>query len=507
MNWTDDEIDELLVRYIDQDLSSDELERFERLLTIQPSVRQKLSNWKRLKLGLSNLAASKNSSGRILGASFADRIIQASQQRVRESGDAKLAPWIRRDPSSTTVDSAKRIQERDLEPALPSRQPFSTTYKWVLGLATSGIAASLIAIAYWSHSPGVVPESLIAESSKNVLTTPRTHPATPILDDQISSPLNVNGPLNSNALATSNALANSVAMEMRSNQRVAPPEISRGASKLGPATSNALSPIERFKPNEDMNGLSSTKPDSTKNAMESTVTSSLAPSAEQLKLFQEMTIDPSGTFLFVIDVSLAREMTNLDDLRRLLDHYDIAWASDLEINDSVQTKLSQSRMIAEAGKSGLLADFTEPKVKLDPSVENEAANEVISLVYVKARGKRLDAAMMEVMQRTEDFPLFSFDLAFDPPTHELMNELRLIQEASLPKTSVQGSEKDSSAVHLSRQDNAKHSTGYFAAGPRRTTAMSPQIRLQSKLPLDAEMLNPVVYALFIVRHAAAENAR
>jgi hypothetical protein len=227
----------------------------------------------------------------------------------------------------------------------------------------------------------------------------------------------------------------------------------------------------------------------------------LNPSPQQLKMLEEMMANPNGMFLMVVDVQLPEGVTDLETLRAVLDRHDIAWANELNIDDSVQSTLAKSRMIDDAGKRGLIPDYVESDRERTKSKEKAENGEVVSLVFVKARGSRLDAALIEVMQQTDEFPVFSFDLAFDPPTQALMNELRFIQEASLPVPNNQRVRENVSNV-IQRSGGAR-----FAAGPRRTAAMELGARRQGRPPMDAETMNPISYALFIVRHAAPSSSR
>jgi hypothetical protein len=245
-----------------------------------------------------------------------------------------------------------------------------------------------------------------------------------------------------------------------------------------------------------------------KEAASSVVGADLKPSADQLKAIEAMMKDPNGTFLFVVDIGLPDDVTDVLALRRILDRHDIAWASELEIDESMQKSLAKSRMISEAGKQGLIPDFLDPNASpARPESDGLETEPSVSLVFVKARAARLDAAIIEVMQQTDDFPTFSFDLAFDPPTHALMNELRFIQEASLPSLNIPSSKDISNLIRPSRSNARQDSLEYFAAGPRRSKEMSLETRRSSRLPLDLETMNPVSYALFIMRHAKPESAK
>ena len=56
MTWSAEETDELLIRYLDRELSSEELKRFEQLILTDSTLRQKLMEWKALERVLKNYA-------------------------------------------------------------------------------------------------------------------------------------------------------------------------------------------------------------------------------------------------------------------------------------------------------------------------------------------------------------------------------------------------------------------------------------------------------------------
>jgi len=491
MSFTDDEIDELLARYMDQELSSNEMLRLEQILARQPEIRSKLNKWEEIRRGLKTLSSASKTANQ-LPFSLADSVIQAARLRVAESGDSTLAPWIERAKPISSVESARRLEERDAIPASGVRNSSRLKRNWLFGIAASGIAVCLLAITYFS-SAGPASNTLL---SKNELPATVPSAIAPINGDSVAQrPLKLE-------LETSNA--DLVVSKEESQSTSKTPESSLPFPSIASNTRSSQEGLGMKSANLSSQEVA-TRPSDPIPSTPSTVSPSLAPSIEQLKLLEDMLANPKGSFLFVIDVSLPTDIDNLDSLRNLLDNYDIAWASQLEIDESIQMNLAKSRMIAEAGKNGLLADFAQPKPKIDEPGSESKSKEVVSLVFVKARGKRLDSALIEVMQRTDDFPLFSFDLAFDPPTNQLMNELRFIQEASLPSTSSQETQNRSTAVRLAMPSERNTAANYFAAGPRRTPAMSLETRRQSRLPENSELMNPVSYALFIVRYSMPEN--
>jgi hypothetical protein len=166
----------------------------------------------------------------------------------------------------------------------------------------------------------------------------------------------------------------------------------------------------------------------------------------------------------------------------------------LNVEESTLKKLADSRLIA-SGK--VVLPDAKPRATLDNTEDEPKAG----LMFVKARGERLDAAIIEIMQRVDTFPEFSMDMAFDAPAQALASELQFIQEASLPKNAPVA--KSSIASMLSSRSNADNSVNRFQAPQRRGLPLAPEKRLSGKGPngLGAEMMNPISCAILILREA------
>jgi hypothetical protein len=476
MDWEEHEKDELLVRYLDHELTSNEIDRFEQLLITDPNLRQKLSDWQALGEKLNDLKA-QNPTGRRLDASFADRVIRGAKTYVSEQDDPNLAPWIPRESLPTIVEPASRLQARDRESnSISGRQDRRRdTRRWIVRGSLIAVAASLLVI-FALNLPRPQPNTLVSPGENLAEQGPRS-------EGKSTNQIVIHGGNETTSSATDS---------------VAPPSNLESTALLAPdkAVQNSTTTMQ------SSNALADAAPSPTgsKEGTSFSVGPDLKPNAEQIKMLEDMMKNPSGLFLMVIDVRLPEGIADLDALRGTLDRHDIAWASELDIDESIQSNLEKSRMIAEAGKRGLIPDFVDPTLDRSASKNSSDKKEVVSLVFVKARGSRLDAAIVEVMRQTEEFPDFSFDLAFDPPTHALMNELRFIQEASLAEANRPTHENVSNVVQRSRGS-------HFLAGPRRSKSMEIETRRQGRLPLEAESINPISYALFIVRHAEPNSTR
>ncbi len=217
-------------------------------------------------------------------------------------------------------------------------------------------------------------------------------------------------------------------------------------------------------------------------------------------MLEAMSPTAPGAFVMVIDVSLPPGVTELDSLQSVLSRHDIPWSSQIDVNEEARASLVDSRLISEAAKQGYLPDDARKETGDASKIKN---GESVSLVFVKGRGSRLDQALIELMRRIEEFPEFSFDLAFDPPIKSLVDELRFVQEASLATPTSQAQEA-AGAVRVKTETEAGPWGSVFSAAPRRTPAMQHDIRKQSAEIGTASLMNSVAYALIIVRHAKSE---
>jgi hypothetical protein len=204
------------------------------------------------------------------------------------------------------------------------------------------------------------------------------------------------------------------------------------------------------------------------------------------------------SYLLVVDISLRDHDESHEVLDQILTRYDIPSAVDLDVEESTLKKLAESRLIA-SGKADLPDLKTQPKQQAK-STDGDAPD-VAELMFVKARGERLDAAIIEIMQRVDAFPEFSMDMAFDAPAQALASELRFIQEAALPKNAP--IPKSSIASMLSSRATSGGSVDRFQAPSRRGLPLAAEKRLSGKGPngLGAEMMNPISCAILILRKA------
>jgi hypothetical protein len=282
------------------------------------------------------------------------------------------------------------------------------------------------------------------------------------------------------------------------NQLVAPtlpPDGSKALAAKTPTVELENSSSTNRNPSPDAS-IGSSKNQIAESSSSSSVAADLQLSADQLKMVEAFSPTAPGAFVFVIDVSLPKGVQDTEVLQDILAKNDIPWASQIDIDPIVRGKLVGSRMISEAAKQGLLPDV----VPVNPSEKRAGPEESVSLIFVKGRGQRLDKALIEIMRRVDDFPEFSFDLAFDPPIQSMVEELRFIQEAKLAtiENPVSGA---ANAIRIRSETEPSNYESFFAAAPRRSPSMSRNLRRKAAELGNSEIMNPVAYALVIVRHS------
>ncbi len=480
MSRMDNNPEDLLVSYFDQELSSEDRARCEQYLNENPAARRRLEEWERQRHFLKGLVTENRDHRRELSSDFSERVLAAASRRVTEASSADLAPWIHR-----TTESARGPQDRS-----GSGSSNGTRIRWTWGAAA--LAASLLAMLIYWPRPQVEMRTLLSRATEwknqpEASKRPATPESTSTTDDQQVATSTENGkrekgegydskPRQGSKENIQRELPGSLA---EASPQATPPKGADSRIPFGPGSSK----------------------------LDSTATLRSVPGS-----IDDLLINPKGTFLFVVDLSLPEGVGELDRLRALLDRYDIAWSDQLLIEESTRSKLEKSRLVAEAGKRGLLPDFVPPqsasRATTEPTPSEAKATgqplpAVVSLIFVKARAARLDRAIGEVMQRVEDFPEFSFDLAFDSPTQALADELRYIQETQLPDVKEELAQVASTLTL--RVDGSENPRGTnFISAQRRIAPMSREIRQKNNLPISAEILNPVAYALFVVRHSPPE---
>ena len=176
-------------------------------------------------------------------------------------------------------------------------------------------------------------------------------------------------------------------------------------------------------------------------------------------------------YTMVLDVSIDPRAVENKTLERILEKYNIVYTDDLTIDDSQLKSLEESRLVGGV----------------------DSSEEKMGVLFLRSTAKKLDLAIIDIINQFEDFPEFALDVTTDPSARLLVKQLGSIQVA-------EGS--DGSANRLALGKSAGNNSP-FAASARRGKPMPNASRTAykggviSSSPKSNEMSN----VLFLLRSA------
>ncbi|MFM8175773.1 MAG: anti-sigma factor family protein [Pirellulaceae bacterium] len=193
-------------------------------------------------------------------------------------------------------------------------------------------------------------------------------------------------------------------------------------------------------------------------------------------------------FLMVYDISVDDQALDANVLEEIFERNDIAFEDPVKV-DPEEVDLLKTLKVIGPGK---------PK-----------SSESVGLIFVKARAERLDRAMGEVWDRHEDFPEASFDMAIDPPAMVALQELKSIEEFGEFEPGLGATDQRADGVarpFLPPAPGGPDAWSQFVGVERRakpeSTARRHLLAQRRKVSQAlSEAMNPVAYALLIVRPA------
>ncbi len=181
--------------------------------------------------------------------------------------------------------------------------------------------------------------------------------------------------------------------------------------------------------------------------------------------------NPKLYFTLVLDVSIDPQAVENRTLERILEKYDIVSTDDLIVNDEQLKHLEESKLVGNA------ANFEEK----------------MGVMFLRSTAKKLDLAMVDIINRFEDFPEFAMDVTNDRSALLLVNQLGSIRVA-------EGISDTASRLLLAK---APGRNSPFATSARRSKPMDNASR--EKFKGGAVPANPVrdeiSYALLLMRPA------
>ncbi len=428
-------LDELLSGMLDGVLSEAEWIDLKREMANNPSLQGRLDD-----LSLNRRALVSGRSTQLLRPDFASSVTLAAKKRASEM-ENDAPEWLV--PSKTSAQVQKARSPRALD-SIPSRQ-------WVFaGLA---LAASLL-IAFLAlpradrqgmvSVPDVVPKVDSMETS-DPGKVPEEQTAKPSTTTQIASTPVASTPVATNPVATNPVTSTP---EPAPTDSVASRLLVENSPKLDANRDSVLDPSA---PSTTVANLSQRPSDIRGPGNGNAVELSLEVSDKSVP-------NPKLYFTLVLDVSIDPQAVENRTLERILEKYDIVSTDDLIVNDEQLKQLEESKLV------GITAN----------------SDEKMGVMFLRSTAKKLDLAMVDIINQFEDFPEFAMDVTTDRSALLLVSQLGSIRVAEgvndtasrllLAKAPGRNSPFASSALRGKPMDNAsreKFKGGVVLANPAR----------------------------------------
>ena len=176
-------------------------------------------------------------------------------------------------------------------------------------------------------------------------------------------------------------------------------------------------------------------------------------------------------FTLILDVSIDPQAVENRTLEGILEKYDIVSTDDLIVDDEQLKHLEESKLVGNTANS----------------------EEKMGVLFLRSTAKKLDLAMVDIINRFEDFPEFAMDVTTDRSALLLVNQLRSIRVA-------EGISDTASRLLLAK---APGRNSPFATSAQRGKPMDNASR--EKFKGGAVLVNPVrdeiSYTLLLMRPA------
>ncbi|HUP77051.1 MAG TPA: hypothetical protein VM260_00730, partial [Pirellula sp.] len=168
-----------------------------------------------------------------------------------------------------------------------------------------------------------------------------------------------------------------------------------------------------------------------KNALANTIQDAVKPQTEQ----KGATKGLQDHLTLVLDVSIDPTAVENRTLEQILEKYRIVYTDDLVIDDTQLKNLEDSKMV------GMVAN----------------SQEKMAVMFLRATAKQLDSALVDIINRFEDFPDFALDLTTDRSALMLVNQISSIKVAD---------GYDGFASRLTLANTAGKNSPFAASAPR-----------------------------------------
>ena len=176
-------------------------------------------------------------------------------------------------------------------------------------------------------------------------------------------------------------------------------------------------------------------------------------------------------FTLVLDVSIEPQAIENRTLERILEKYDIVSTDDLIVSDEQLKQLEESKLVGNIANN----------------------EEKMGVLFLRSTARKLDSAIVDIINRFEDFPEFAMDVTTDQSALLLVNQLGSIRVA-------EGATDTASRLLLAK---APGRNSPFASSAKRGKPMENPIR--EKFKGGAVLANPardeISYVLLLLRPA------
>lgn len=469
---TDEQLDELISCYLDGELSQQETQELESRLQSDPEAARRLRIMKEARKALLQTQTYR------LPDNFAQRVLVAAQAEAERLGLPANHP-IRLAEQGTSLTSVAPATTLASAPSIATThdQRSSGSWRWAYAAAA---AALLVAGTIWwqgQDKPADSGTSQLAQDGSTQGTNPNTNPETV----EPANPTVANSPTDTR-LATDGSAA------------------SRPAEK-SPAenTSNVDLGTQSQDPKPDLATVASSDATSKVNTPPVNDASTPAPSANDIKMLDNMTNSAGGSVeslnvLMVVDVTLTKEAWENQAFSRILNEYGIKYEKPIVADESLNQVLEKSKLVSNAGTD---AAPTEP-------VANNHTGEV-QLVFIQARAARIDNAIKDIFERIDEYPSLYYDLSMDGPCQDVVNRLEAVSPFEGDGEDIFGI---ATAVQNGVAANGEEADEFAGAKPRGEAV--PLANRQNKRKATVEepvSMNPISTVLFILRKPEGASGR
>lgn len=451
----DEKTGELLSGWLDGELSSEEAAEFQRMLASDADLAADVERMKKVRAHLTNLPASR------LGSDFAAKVLEKAQVRAGSMGSQAPA-WIR--PTVTVV------------PAAVPQKPVHHRAAWV-GIAA--IAASVAMIALWSKPEGSSSQgSSVAQQNSPVEQDPSKSITNPPEVDGASN--NPSPMLAANPSDNPQESANASTTKLPGRDALTTEGALPIPSPVNSVASNTNAPTKTLRPPQVEMPLVATQPQPPTDGIARANTLSDSDKMLLESLEKSLQSGQKARYLLVVDATLTKQAWDDERFFDLLNQNDIPFSTPVEINEQLQADLAKSRMV-------------------DKLTDSQNSDGNVALVFVKARGARLDRMITQMYEEYQEFPDFSLDIALDLEAQNAQKELESIQEFG--EDLSQPGSRQGVARALVRSSDPMGRLDQFASAKRRVPPVNLENRKQkTKAPSVSDVsMNPVEYCLFILR--------